>query len=89
MTAQRIGLINRVAPIGEAAHAACVPVQSIASKSPAALRIGKRAFRVQSSLPLDEAYAFAASVMVENMLATDAVEGVNAFTAKRYPNWGG
>ena len=86
-TAQRIGLINRIVANGEAAHAARALAESIASKSPAALRIGKRAFRDQSLLPLDEAYACAANVMVENMLTTDAVEGIDAFIAKRQPNW--
>ncbi len=86
-TAQRIGLINRVVPNGEAAHAARALAQNIAGKSPAALRSGKRAFRTQISLPLDEAYAFAANVMTEDLLATDAVEGVSAFLAKRQPKW--
>lgn len=86
-TAQRMGLINRIVSHGEAAHAARALAESIASKSPAALRIGKRAFRDQSLLPLDEAYACAANVMVQNMLTSDAVEGVDAFIAKRQPKW--
>jgi enoyl-CoA hydratase/carnithine racemase len=33
------------------------------------------------------AYDYAAGVMVENMLARDAEEGIDAFIAKRKPQW--
>ncbi len=38
---------------------------------------------------LTEAYEFASRVMVENMLARDAAEGIGAFMEKREPNWTG
>ena len=38
-------------------------------------------------MPLDEAYRYAASVMVENMLDTEAEEGIGAFLDKREPLW--
>ena len=86
-TAQQIGLVNRVVPAGEAARTARALADRIASKSPAPLRLGKRAFHAQRSLPLDEAYTPACSVMVENMLTTDAAEDIDAFLAKHPPKW--
>jgi enoyl-CoA hydratase/carnithine racemase len=40
-------------------------------------------------MPLAEAYDYAAHVMVENMLARDAEEGIGAFLEKRKPEWTG
>ncbi|WP_201722104.1 MULTISPECIES: enoyl-CoA hydratase [unclassified Sulfitobacter] len=61
--------------------------RAIAEKSPATLRIGKEAFYRQVEMPLPEAYAFTAQVMVENMLEPDAEEGIGAFVEKRVPEW--
>ena len=38
-------------------------------------------------MTLPEAYAYASNVMVENMLARDAEEGIDAFIEKRKPTW--
>ncbi len=38
---------------------------------------------------LAEAYEYASRVMVENMLARDAEEGIGAFIEKRAPKWQG
>jgi len=38
-------------------------------------------------MTLAQAYAQAASVMVENMLTCDAEEGIRAFIEKRSPHW--
>ena len=34
-----------------------------------------------------DAYAYAAEVMVDNMLRAEAAEGISAFLAKRAPLW--
>ncbi len=62
---------------------------TIASKSPVTVAIGKEAFYRQLEQPLAEAYSYAASVMVENMMAQDAAEGIGAFLEKRSPVWKG
>ncbi|MGB1960536.1 MAG: enoyl-CoA hydratase, partial [Candidatus Puniceispirillaceae bacterium] len=49
--------------------------------------IGKRAFYAQAEMSLADAYTFASDVMVQNMLARDAEEGIGAFIEKRPPNW--
>ncbi len=61
----------------------------IASKSPLTVKTGKQAFYRQREMTLDDAYAYAAGVMVENMLARDAEEGIGAFVEKREPTWEG
>jgi enoyl-CoA hydratase/carnithine racemase len=88
--AERIGLINRVvAPRDSVREAALAKARLIAAKSPLTVGLGKRAFYRQAQMPLDEAYAYASNVMVENMLARDAQAGIGAFIEKRVPNWTG
>jgi enoyl-CoA hydratase/carnithine racemase len=59
----------------------------IAARSALTVRTGKRAFYRQVELPLAEAYAQAACVMTENLMARDAAEGIGAFVQKRKPVW--
>lgn len=80
-------LINRVVPDAELADATLTLARQIAGRSAVAVRLGKRGFHRQSGLPLAEAYALAGEVMVENLLAEDAAEGIAAFTGKRPPEW--
>ena len=61
--------------------------KTIATKSSLTVKIGKEAFYRQIEMPLAEAYKYAAEVMVENMLARDAEEGISAFIEKREPKW--
>lgn len=84
--ALRIGLVNRIAADG-ARSGALTLAQLIARKSPQAIRYGKKAFYAQREKPLSDAYELASAVMVENMLAEDAKEGVAAFLEKRSPSW--
>jgi enoyl-CoA hydratase/carnithine racemase len=87
--AEARGLINRaVAPERLDAEVAAMAAL-IASKSPHALALGKAAFHRQVDMGLDDAYACAGEAMVANMLAADAVEGFDAFLAKRAPVWKG
>jgi enoyl-CoA hydratase/carnithine racemase len=83
------GLVNRVVPASQLATAALAMAEKIASKSPLTVATGKRAFYDQLERPLADAYAYAADVMVQNMMARDAEEGIGAFIAKRPPTWTG
>jgi enoyl-CoA hydratase/carnithine racemase len=60
----------------------------IAAKSPRVLAIGKEAFGRQIEMGLEQAYAYTADVMIENMMLHDAAEGIDAFLQKRQPCWG-
>lgn len=82
-----LGLVNRVVP-AEALDAETLGLaRLVASKLGAAVKVGKQAFYDQMQMPLDQAYAFAGDVMVENMLWRDTDEGINAFLEKRPPDW--
>lgn len=83
------GLINRAVPAAELDGVVAATARLVASKSPHAIKVGKAAFHRQIELGLDDAYAYAAGVMTENMMAADAAEGIDAFLAKRPPCWRG
>jgi enoyl-CoA hydratase/carnithine racemase len=85
--ALRIGLVNEVVPAGHERAAAIKLAEKVASKSMHTVKIGKEAFYRQAEMPLAEAYDYAAQVMVENMLARDAEEGISAFIEKRDAKW--
>jgi enoyl-CoA hydratase/carnithine racemase len=87
--ARELGLVNRVAPDAELDAAVAALAGQIVAKSPLTLAIGKEAFYRQAEMTLDDAYAYASEVMTRNMLARDAAEGIDAFLAKRTPNWTG
>ncbi|TWG95412.1 enoyl-CoA hydratase/carnithine racemase [Mesorhizobium sp. J18] len=88
-TARDFGLVNRVVPREYLNQSVTKYAQTIASKSPLTLKIGKEAFYKQAELGLTEAYEYTARVMVENMMARDAEEGIGAFVEKREPHWTG
>ena len=83
------GLVNRAVPATDVLDAALEMAQRVAAKSPATVAIGKAAFYAQIEKPLADAYAYAAEVMVENMMYRDAAEGIGAFIEKRKPTWKG
>lgn len=85
-----MGLINRVVPLAELEDASMDMARIIADKSPAAVKIGKRAFYDQLEMPLEQAYAFAGRTMADNMMTKDSVAGIGAFTRKeQMPDWTG
>lgn len=85
--AREFGLINRVVPREYLEQIVNKYAQTIAAKSPSALRAGKKAFYDQVQMDLANAYDYASKVMVENMMAGDAKEGIGAFIGKRQPKW--
>jgi enoyl-CoA hydratase/carnithine racemase len=85
--AQRFGLVNYVVAPGNEREEAVALAKKIATKSTLTVKIGKKAFYRQLEMPLAEAYNYASEVMVENMLARDAEEGIDAFVDKRQPRW--
>jgi enoyl-CoA hydratase/carnithine racemase len=85
--AARIGLVNFVVAPGSEREEAVKLAKKITAKSTLTVKIGKQAFYRQLEMPLAEAYKYTSEVMVENMLARDAEEGISAFIEKRQPKW--
>jgi len=85
--AARIGLVNHVVAPGSEREEALKLAKKITAKSALTVKIGKEAFYRQIEMPLAEAYRYTSEVMVENMLARDAEEGISAFIEKREPKW--
>jgi enoyl-CoA hydratase/carnithine racemase len=85
--AAQTGLVNHVVEPGKERDEALKLANKIASKSALTVKIGKEGFYRQLEMPLAEAYDYVSEVMVENMLARDADEGISAFIEKRDPKW--
>jgi enoyl-CoA hydratase/carnithine racemase len=89
-TALRYGLVNRVVPHDELGAATRDLAAAVASKSPAAVALGKRLFYKQLETSIEEAYELASETMTCNMLTEDAQGGIDAFLAKQpTPEWQG
>ena len=61
--------------------------RKISAASSQTLAIGKTAFYQQLEMDRPAAYKFAQGVMVDNLMAEDAKEGIAAFLDKREPRW--
>ena len=81
------GLISRIAPAEELDEQVMELARQIASASAHTLALGKAAFYQQIEMARPDAYQFAGKVMVDNLLADDAHEGITAFLEKRKPVW--
>lgn len=81
------GLVNRVeSPALDGARALA---STIASHSPAILRLGKAAFYDSADLDHAAQLRYLREQLEANLLAEDAAEGITAFLQKREPEWRG
>jgi enoyl-CoA hydratase/carnithine racemase len=87
--AERLGLVNRAVPRDRLDAEVAALAATLAAKSPAVLRLGKRAMRRARDLPLESALELLASQLTINSLAEDAAEGISSFLEKRPPEWRG
>ena len=85
--AAEIGLINQVVDTDSLTQFTMGIAKKIALKSSMTIAIGKQAYHEQRDLKLEDAYAYASQVMVDNMLKHDAKEGIQAFIEKRDATW--
>jgi enoyl-CoA hydratase/carnithine racemase len=89
-TALSYGLVNRVVPKNQLDAATAELANTVASKSPAAVALGKGLFYRQLEASLQAAYELANETMMRNMLTEDAQAGIDAFIAKQpSPEWKG
>ena len=78
--ALEFGLINRVVPLEELEEQVMALARQISNASSQTLGIGKSAFYQQLDMDRPAAYGFAQRVMVENLLAEDAQEGITGLS---------
>jgi len=85
--AAEMGLVNKVVAPEALDEEVAALAHKIASKSSLTLATGKSAFYQQREMGLSDAYDYASEVMVRNMMARDAEEGIAAFIEKRPAKW--
>jgi enoyl-CoA hydratase/carnithine racemase len=87
--AERIGIVNKVVAPDEFDAAVADWAESLASKSPVLMRMGKDAMYRQQDMPLEDALAYLQSQLTIAFSTEDIQEGVKAFFEKREPQWKG
>jgi enoyl-CoA hydratase/carnithine racemase len=87
--AEQYGLVNKVVPLDQLEKETKKLAEKIAEASPLTLQIGKGAFYAQVNMSDANAYDLGNEVMVSNLFADDAREGICAFLEKRKPVWTG
>jgi len=81
------GLVDRVAPPGEALDVALEIATAIGRNGPAAVRASKRVLREQLDWPEEEFWDRQAEIAEPVMRSEDAMEGARAFVERREPRW--
>jgi enoyl-CoA hydratase/carnithine racemase len=81
------GLVNRVVAVDALDSETLSLARTIASKPPATVVAGKRAFYQQMDMDLPQAYALAGQVISSDFEHPEGKEGMNAFIEKRPPDW--
>ncbi len=87
--AQSWGLVNRVAPDGQALAVARQLAQELAANAPLAVRAAKRIVLESADWSADEAFDRQALYTDPVRASADAAEGARAFVEKRTPQWTG
>lgn len=87
--AQQLGLVNHVVPRDELDAKVEEIARKIAKKSPATLRMGRRAFYTMRDMEYGKALEYLASMLAINTQAEDVAEGIASFIEKREPKWQG
>ena len=87
--AERIGLVNRVVPAGEARQAAHAIGEEIALLGPLAVREAKRLLDTALDVELADGLAAEIEASVRIFATDDLIEGAGAFLAKRNPTYTG
>jgi enoyl-CoA hydratase/carnithine racemase len=85
--AEAWGLVNRVVPQDQVMEVSRALAARMIAKPAEALALGKALFYRQLEMPLAQAYADATCTIAGNLDTDYAREGVDAFLAKRPPDW--
>lgn len=87
--AERIGLVNRVVPAGQALNAALEIARKIRANGPTACRYALESIRRGLDMPLAEGQVFEATLFGLCAATEDMREGMTAFLEKRQPKFTG
>jgi len=87
--AQLLGLVNHVVPREQLDAKLDEIIEKISTKSPAILRLGRRAFYTMRDMEYEKALEYLSSMLAINTMAEDVAEGISAFLEKREPRWKG
>jgi enoyl-CoA hydratase/carnithine racemase len=86
-TARERGLVNRVVAADQLDAEIAKLAASIVAKPAVAIAMGKEMFYRQVEAGIEAAYQMAGQTMACNLVDPAAQEGIDAFMAKRKPNW--
>jgi enoyl-CoA hydratase len=84
-----IGLINQIAPAGEALAQAKVLAAKIAENGPLAVKRSKQVIKESIDWSQEEMFDKQQVITSAVFSSEDAIEGATAFAEKRKPNWKG
>lgn len=87
--AKECGLVSEVVEHDQLMNRVIEIANEIASFSPLALKLGKKAFYDIRDMPIEDALQYMASLRVTTFLSEDLQEGASAFVEKRKPEWKG
>jgi len=87
--ARELGFVNEVVKREELDRKVEEVAARINQKSPAILRLGRRAFYTMRDMAYEQAMEYLSGMLALNMQAEDMMEGVMAFMEKREPQWKG
>lgn len=88
-TAERWGLVNKVAPEGNWLSEALELARQVAARAPLAARLGKQAVLAAAETSLAEGLLAERALFDRAMASEDRVEGMRAFLEKREPEFKG
>jgi enoyl-CoA hydratase/carnithine racemase len=85
--ANRIGITWKVVPGEKLEEETLQLARKLATKSPLAMKTGKRGFQQMDGLPLERAVEVGGDLFAALIASEDAREGLEAFLGKRKPAW--